>query len=181
MEKGKYSKIVFVCLCAILLYAGTVQAQGPEVDSENGAAAPAAPLAPVVNIGKLQAAKFLADAAQVDNFSSVFWANAFSTTVVLTGAATQCVELKYSGEAAVSSTAFPLPVQFRALVDGIAANGGAPYFNAIDPDVFSLTGMTWWRCGLNPGVHTVRIQFRPFYAGDSAFVRNRTLVIEFAQ
>jgi hypothetical protein len=181
MDKGKYSIIVSLCLCTILLYAGTPSAQGPEVSTDKGTAVAPEPLAPVVKFGKLQTAKFLADAAQVGNVSSVSWANAFSTPLTLTGTGAQCVELKYSGEVAVSSTAFPLPVQFRALIDGAVANGGAPYFNAIDPDIFSLAGMTWWKCGIAPGLHTVRVQFRPFYPEDSAFVRNRTLVIEFAQ
>ena len=149
--------------------------------SDKDATAAAAPLAPIVNSGIIQSAKFLSDAAQMGNFSSVVWANAFNTTVTLTGAATQCVELKYSGEVAVSSDFLPLSVQFRAVVDNTVANGGAPFFDAIDSEIFSLTGMTWWRCGLAPGVHTVRIQFRPRFAGDAAFVRNRTLVIGFAQ
>jgi hypothetical protein len=130
--------------------------------------------------GVLRNAIFLSESTFVGNDSISSWRNAFNRDVVLTGAGTQCIEMRYSGEAKVISNAPPpWRMQFRALVDGVLAKGGAPFYDVIDNDIYSLAAMNWWVCGLSAGTHNVRIQFGPFFAGDVSRVRNRTLIIEY--
>ena len=132
--------------------------------------------------GGLRKAVFLSETSQIGNGSSSTWVNAFNRDVTLAVAASQCIEMRYSGE--VRDVTFELPpfrVQFRALVDGALAQGRAPFFDAIDRGIYTIAAMNWWVCGLTPGTHNVKIQFRPYYEVDTAQVRNRTLIIEFAQ
>jgi len=132
--------------------------------------------------GGLRNAVFLSETNFVGNDSIDVWRNAFNRDVTLTGTGTQCIEMRYSGEAKVfSNAAPPWRMQFRAMVDGVLAKGGAPFFDAIDNDIYSLAAMNWWVCGLSAGTHNVKIQFGPFFAGDASRVRNRTLIIEYAQ
>jgi len=132
--------------------------------------------------GGLQNAIFLSATDKKGNSSTGAWANAFSNDVTLTGTTAQCIEMRYSGEVEDETSASPpYRLQFRATVDGVLAKGGAPYFDAVDDGIYTIAAMNWWACGLAPGTHTVRIQFKPYYAADTIFVRNRTLIIEFAQ
>ena len=132
--------------------------------------------------GVLQNAIFLSETNKKGNDSTGAWVSAFNNDVTLTGTTAQCIEMRYSGEVEDETSADPpYRVQFRATVDGVLAKGGAPYFDAIDHGIYTIAAMNWWVCGLAPGTHTVRIQFRPYYSVDTIFVRNRTLIIEFAQ
>ena len=130
--------------------------------------------------GLLQTAIFLSETAQVGNGSITSWVNAFNRQVTLAGTAPQCMEMRYSGEVKMTGF-FPLRMQFRALVDGVVAKGGAPFFDLIDNNIFTTAAMNWWVCGLTAGTHTVKIQFGPYFEDGTSYVRNRTLVIEFRE
>jgi len=132
--------------------------------------------------GGLNKAIFLSETENVGNDSKNDWKNAFNKDVTLGGTSSQCIEMRYSGEVKDEVDAPPpYRIQFRATVDGDLARGGAPYFDAIDHDIYTIAAMNWWVCGLTPGAHTVRIQFRPYFEIDKAIVRNRTLIIEFSE
>ena len=133
--------------------------------------------------GGLQNAIFLSETASVGNGSTDDWKNAFNTDVTLGGTSSQCIEMRYSGEVKDETPAVspPFTIQFRAMVDGIVAKGGAPYFDAPAPYSYTTAAMNWWVCGLRAGTHTVKVQFRPYYDVDTIFVRNRTLIIEFKE
>lgn len=134
---------------------------------------------PVVGNGGLVVSRFVSDDAVVSNATQVF-ANAFDTNINLGGVANQCIEIRFSSEVTViNSPVEPFHAQFRALVDGVRANGGSPVFDVRHLGEFSFTGYNWWLCGVAPGAHRIRIQFRPRFAGDVASVRNRTLILEF--
>ena len=132
--------------------------------------------------GVMKKAKFLDETGQIST-DNLTWKDAFNTTVQLTGTAPQCIELRYSGEVALTgSPDGDISGQFRALVDGVVANGDSPY---VSPDSnvvgrYETEGMNWWRCNLASGgmVHTVKIQFKAAEA-TTMYVRNRTLAIEF--
>jgi len=132
--------------------------------------------------GGLQKAIFLSETAKKGNASTGTWVNAFNKDVTLTGTTAQCIEMRYSGEVEdETSGGSPFRVQFRGLVDGAVAKGGAPYFDAVDDGIYTIAAMNWWVCGLTPGTHRVKIQFKPYYSADTIFVRNRTLIIEYAE
>jgi len=132
--------------------------------------------------GGLRSAVFLSETASLSNGNTGDWKNAFNRDVTLGGTSSQCIEMRYSGEVKDEVDAPPpYRIQFRATVDGDLARGGAPYFDAIDHDIYTIAAMNWWVCGLTPGAHTVRIQFRPYFEIDKAIVRNRTLIIEFSE
>jgi hypothetical protein len=132
--------------------------------------------------GGLKKAIFLSETGTVGNNSDDDWKNAFNKDVTLGGTNAQCIEIKYTGEVKDETNALAFfTVQFRATVDGNVAKGGAPYFDAPFPYSYTLAAMNWWVCGLTPGAHTVKVQFRPYYGADKAVVRNRTLIIEYNQ
>jgi hypothetical protein len=131
--------------------------------------------------GGLRTANFFSETGQVGNDSIDIWVNAFNQEVTLGGAGSQCIEMRYSGEVKVFGGPPPLRMQFRAMVDGVLAKGGAPFFDAIDRDIYTTAAMNWWACGLTPGTHTVKIQFGPYFSDLVSRVRNRTLIIEYDQ
>jgi len=132
--------------------------------------------------GGLRSAVFLSETASLSNGNTGDWRNAFNRDVTLGGTSSQCIEMRYSGEVKDETPLLPpYRIQFRAMVDGVLAQGGAPFFAAPVPYVYTTAAMNWWVCGLTAGTHTVKIQFRPYYAADTVYVRNRTLIIEYAQ
>ncbi len=164
-----------------LCIAGTAAAQGPAVSP--GTSMSQTPAAPIVSTGTLGTATFLSASGEVVDGDASAWVAAFNTTVNLTDHV-QCMELKYSGEVAVVSDFFPLSVKFRAMIDGIIVNAGSTngqFFDAIDSGIYTIVAMNWWECNLEPGSHTVKILFKPVYSGDIAYVRSRTLIIEYSQ
>ena len=145
-----------------------------------GDSAAAVPQALSTGSGVLHKAIFLSESAQKANNSINDWINAFNTEVTLGGAGDQCIEMRYSGE--VKMTGFyPRRMQFRAVVDGVLAKGGAPFLDLIDPEIYTSTAFNWWACGLTPGTHTVKIQFGPYFEDGTSYVRNRTLTIAYGE
>ena len=134
----------------------------------------------VTGSGELHKAVFLSETDLIGNGSITSWVNAFSRQVTLGGTAPQCMELRYSGEVKMTGL-FPLRMQFRALVDGVLAQGKAPFFDLIDRDILTTAAMNWWVCGLTPGTHTVKIQFGPYFEDGTSYVRNRTLTIGYGE
>ena len=177
MKKRLLVAGIMLC-CFVILNSYSVSARETRI----GAEASASPQALVARVGVLSKATFLSETAEIANGSITAWVNAFNRNVTLAGTTPQCIEMRYSGEAMVSSVETPsYPMQFRALVDGVLAKGGAPFFDLSVPDSYTTAAMNWWVCGLTPGTHNVKIQFGPFFAGDTSFVRNRTLIIEYRQ
>jgi hypothetical protein len=169
-------------VAAILLVSFVIFTSHPASAQELGTRADdsALPQALATGSGGLQKAIFLSETGAVGNGSIDVWKNAFNTDVTLGGTTPQCLEMRYSGEVKVSGI-FPLRMQFRALVDGVVAQGGAPFFDAPSYNVYTTTAVNWWVCGLSAGTHTVQIQFGPYFAVGTSYVRNRTLIIEYKQ
>ena len=168
--------VATLLLCSVILTSYTASAQKAGT-RENDLMLPQA-LA--TGSGGLQTAIFRSATAQIANGSITEWVNAFNKDVSLTGTDTQCIEMRYSGEVKMTGL-FPLRMQFRALVDSVLAQGGAPFFDSIDKNVYTTAAMNWWVCGLSAGTHTVQIQFGPYYEIGTSYVRNRTLIIEYKQ
>ena len=176
MEKRLLVATMLFCFVIFTSYTASAQeaAAGDNVASVSEALA--------TGSGGLRKAIFLSETGVKGNESTGSWVNAFNNDVTLTGTTAQCIEMRYSGEVKDSTSASPpYKMQFRATVDGVVAKGGAPFFDAIDPGEYTIAAMNWWVCGLTPGTHTVRIQFRPYYSADTISVRNRTLIIEYNQ
>ena len=169
---------VFLTLCLISVSWGAETATLRSEVPEEGSVTPLL----ATGVGKLQSAKFLSNSVVVSNNSVTAWVNAFNTSVTLTGTA-QCVKLGFTGEVKiVSDAASDFLVAVRATIDGEVLNSDTfQTVDIADPGVFSLTGMNWWKCRLAPGTHNVKVQFGPFFSGDVASVRQRTLIIEYAQ
>ncbi|MDD2467796.1 MAG: hypothetical protein PHI97_27770 [Desulfobulbus sp.] len=188
MEKRLLVAGIMLC-CFVTLNSYSASARETRIGAEAsaspqalGAEASASPRALVASKGGLSKAIFLFETAEIANGSITAWVNAFNRNVTLAGTTPQCIEMRYSGEAQVSSVEAPsYPMQFRALVDGVLAKGGAPFFDVSVPDSYTTAAMNWWVCGLIPGTHNVKIQFGPYFASDTSFVRNRTLIIEYRQ
>ena len=178
-ERRKAMKKILLAL-AILLVSFVIFTSYPASAQEAVTGDNASVLA--TGSGLLQTAIFLSETAVVGNESIVIWKNAFNRNVTLRGVVSQCIEMRYSGEVKVSSPDLPpYQMQFRALVDGVVAQGGAPFFDAIDPGIYTTAAMNWWVCGLKAGAHNVKIQFGPYFEFSTSYVRNRTLIIEYAQ
>jgi len=177
MKKRLLAVGVFL-LCFVIFTAYTASAQ--EAAATDDAAS--VPEALVTGSGALQKAIFLSETENVGNGSDNDWKNAFNKDVTLGGTSAQCIEMRYSGEVKDETPAFAdLRIEFRATVDGDLAQGGARFFDVPTPYTYTTAAMNWWACGLTPGVHTVRIQFRPHFDVDKAVVRKRTLIIEYKQ
>jgi hypothetical protein len=174
---------IFLFAVLYLCIAGTAGAQGPAVSSDQGTSSSGTASVPVTGSGTLGTATFLSAAGELANGDSSTLVAAFTTTLNLTGSE-QCIELKYSGEVAVVSRYLPLSAKFRATIDDVIINGGSTngqFFNATDSGFYTTAAMNWWECNVSPGAHTVKILFKPVYSGDTAYVRNRTLIIEYSQ
>lgn len=168
--------VATLLLCSVIFTSNLASAQEAGTRENDSAL----PQALATGSGVLHKAIFLSETGVVVNDSIDIWKNAFNRDVTLGGTSSQCIEMRYSGE--VKMTGFiPLRMQFRALVDGALAQGRDPFFDAIDPNVYTTAGMNWWVCGLAPGTHTVKIQFGPYFSDGTSYVRNRTLIIEFRQ
>ena len=115
------------------------------------------------------------------NSSNATWVDALSANVKLTQYNGQCMELRFSTEAATAGVDTSPVMLFRALVDGVPANPANIWdFVVFDPsefDTYDLASFNWFVCGLNIGTHTVQIQFQPIYA-NTAWVRAGFLAIE---
>ena len=169
--------LVATMLCCFVIFTSYTASAQEAAAGDNVASVPEA-LA--TGSGGLKKAIFLSATSAVGNDSTDVWKNAFNTDVTLGGTTTQCMEMRYSGEVKMSGL-YPLRMQFRALVDGVAAQGGAPFFDATDYNVYTTAAMNWWVCGLSAGTHTVKVQFGPYYSSGTSYVRNRTLIIEYNQ
>lgn len=163
--------------CLVIFTAYPVLAQ-EAATGDNIASVPQTAL--VTGSGALQKANFASETAVVSNPSITDWVDAFSKNVTLGGTSPQCIEMRYSGEVKMNGIP-PFRMQFRALVDGVVAKGGAPFFEVFRENSFTTAAMNWWACGLTPGLHTVKIQFGPFLSEETSYVRNRTLTIEFRE
>jgi len=166
--------ILLSCIIIFASYPASAQEPATRVNDL------ALPLAQAAGSGGLKNALFFSESAQKDNGSIDSWVNAFNKDVVLGGTEPQCIEMRYSGEVKMTGL-YPRKMQFRALVDGTLAQGGAPFFDGTNLNVFSIAAMNWWACGLTPGTHNVKIQFGPYYEDGTSYVRNRTLIIEYTQ
>ena len=170
--------VATMLFCFVIFTSYTASAQ----EAAEGDSVASVPEALATGSGGLRKAIFLSETGVKGNETTGNWVNAFNSDVTLTGTTAQCIEMRYSGEVKDSTSASPpYRLQLRATVDGVLAKGGAPYFDAADEGIYTIAAMNWWACGLAPGTHTVRIQFRPYYSADTIFVRNRTLIIEYRQ
>jgi hypothetical protein len=124
---------------------------------------------------------FISGTDELCNNDSTVWDDAFSDTIRVTVFNNQCLEMRFSTEAGVIAGLTPdVPqIQFQALVDGINAHPVNPiFFDAADFGSYDSMSFNWFICGLNKGRHTVRIQYRPANAGDTACVRAGALIME---
>ena len=111
---------------------------------------------------------------------SADWNDAFNLTIKVTQYDNQCLEMRFSTEAKLQTIdVAPFPIEFQAVVDGSPAFPNFPIlFNTAIPDFYDSTTFNWFVCGLNIGKHTVQIQYRPFFAGDTACVQSGSLFMQ---
>lgn len=115
--------------------------------------------------------------------NSADWVDAFNHTIKVTQYDNQCLEMRFSTEAKLITLELPpFQIEFQALVDGQLAFPDFPIlFNtafADDVGAYDSTTFNWFVCGLNLGKHTVQIQYRPFFPGDTACVQSGTLFMQ---
>ena len=125
---------------------------------------------------------FVAEEGQISNSTDHSLADAISVDVKLTTYNNQCMVLTFSSMATVIGTA-PLNMAILPTIDGTPAlptegGGGRVYFNTSDSSYWDTLGFTWYRCGLNIGRHTVKIQYFPLVAGKTATLGAKLLKID---
>ncbi len=125
---------------------------------------------------------FVADEGQIENGTASTPADAISVDVKLTTYNNQCMTLNFSSMATVRGTA-PLNMAILPTIDGTPASpteggGGRVYFNTSDNNFWDTLAFSWYRCGLNIGRHTVKIQYYPLVSGKTAVLGARLLKID---
>jgi len=114
---------------------------------------------------------------------------ALSKPVTLNHAGTGCVLVRFSANALVEDLADPSPspsIEFKVVINGMGMAPGTLFFQPSGDAYFDNFAGDWWRCGLaGSGTdYTVKIKYRrrPSQApGDSAQLRERTLVVQYGQ
>ena len=182
MYKKLFLSIVFLSLCLVFISIDLTYAQDAVKSEEENIT----PLALTIGGGWLEKAKFYAESNSVTNDSTTTWVDAFNVTLTLKDTApAQCLAIKYSGECAVNGSAGTPHSAFRALVDSTPAEGqgatGFVYVEASEYNYWTYCSFTWWKCGLagSGTSHTVQVQFQPVNSGDTALIRQRTLILEY--